>query len=138
MTHLWQDLRYGIRMLINKPAFTLAAVLVLALGIGANAAVFSLVNALLLKPLRIDKPEQIVGVYNRVTKKPDSYRAFSYPKYVDLRDSVPDQGFYDLHHMRLDYGGLVYSRVALDRVILPALERHAKKAAPVPTLSRVP
>jgi len=89
MAHFLQDLRYGVRMLINKPGFTLAAVLVLALGIGANAAVFSLVNALFLKPLRVEKPEEIVGVYSRDTKKPDTYRAFSYPNYVDLRNSNP-------------------------------------------------
>ncbi len=89
MMNLWQDLRYGVRMLLNKPAFTFAAVLVLALGIGANAAVFSLVNTFLLKPLHIDKPEEIVGVYGRDTKKPDSYRSFSYPNYLDLRESNP-------------------------------------------------
>ncbi len=89
MTNTWKDLRYAVRMLSNKPAFTLAAVLVLALGIGANASVFNLVSVLLLKPLRIDKPEEIVGVYSRDTKKPDSYRAFSYPNYADLRASNP-------------------------------------------------
>ena len=57
MRHLLQDFRYGLRTMAAKPGFTIAAVIVLALGIGANTAVFSLVNAFLLKPLRIDKPE---------------------------------------------------------------------------------
>ena len=57
----------------------------LALGIGANAAIFSLVNAFLLKPLAIHKAYELVGLYCRDTRKPDSYRAFSYPDFVDLR-----------------------------------------------------
>jgi predicted permease len=84
-----RDLRHGVRMLVNKPGFSATAVIVLALGIGANTAVFSLVNAILLKPLRIHNPEELVGCYSRNTNKPDDYRAFSYPNYVDLRDGNP-------------------------------------------------
>ena len=76
---------HGVRVLAKKPGFTAAAVLVLALGIGANAAIFSLVNAFLLKPLAIHKAEELVGLYSRDMRKPDNYRAFSYPNYVDLR-----------------------------------------------------
>lgn len=86
MSHLWQDVRYGIRMLLGKPGFTTAAVLVLALGVGANSAIFSLVNAFLLKPLQIVRPRELVGCYSRDTRKPDNYRAFSYPNFVDLRE----------------------------------------------------
>ncbi len=75
----------GIRVLAKRPGFTAAAVLVLALGIGANTAIFSLVNAFLLKPLTVYKPEELVGLYSRDTRKPDKYRAFSYPNFVDLR-----------------------------------------------------
>jgi macrolide transport system ATP-binding/permease protein len=81
-----QDIRYGVRMLFKQPGFSLAAVVVLALGIGGSTAMFSVVNALLLKPMLIRDSKQIVGVYSRDSKKPDSYRAFSYPNYVDLRD----------------------------------------------------
>jgi len=87
MNHLWQDVRYGVRVLLSKPGFTAAAVLVLALGIGANSAVFSLINAFLLKPLAVERPEQLAGLYSRDTKHPDVYRAFSYPNYVDIRDN---------------------------------------------------
>ena len=87
MGTLLRDLRYGLRMLLAKPGFSATAVIVLALGIGANTAVFSLVNAFLLKPLLIQKPDQLVGCYSRNTHKPDQYRAFSYPNYVDLRDA---------------------------------------------------
>jgi predicted permease len=89
MNHLWQDVRYGIRVLLNEPGFTVAAVLVLALGIGANSAVFSLVNAFLLKPIALNKPEELIGLYSRDTKHPDAYRAFSYPNYIDIRDHNP-------------------------------------------------
>ncbi|MBZ5608009.1 MAG: ABC transporter permease [Acidobacteriia bacterium] len=86
MSTLYRDLRYGIRTLLNKPGFALAAAAVLALGIGANTAIFSLVNAFLLKPLVLEKPEQLAGCFSRDSRKPDSYRAFSYPNYVDLRE----------------------------------------------------
>lgn len=74
-------------MLAGKPGFTAAAVMVLALGIGANSAVFSLVNAFLLKPIRVQNPEELVGLYSRDSKHQDAYRAFSYPNFVDLRDN---------------------------------------------------
>src|SRR5271154_2612701 len=89
MNQFWQDVRYGIRRLRMKPGFTAGAVLVLALGIGANSAVFSLINAFLLKPVHIDKSRELQGLYSRDTKHPDAYRAFSYPNYVDIRDHNP-------------------------------------------------
>ena len=86
MDHLWQDVRFGVRTMLSKPGFTAVAVIVLSLGIGANAAIFSLVNAFLLKPLNIKNAGELAGCYSRDTKKPDNYRAFSYPNYVDLRE----------------------------------------------------
>jgi predicted permease len=87
MGTLLRDLRYGLRMVLNKPGFSATAILVLALGIGANTAVFSLVNTLLLKPLRIQNPQELVGVFSRSVHQPDNYRPFSYPDYADLRAS---------------------------------------------------
>ena len=79
-----QDLRVGIRVLARDRMFTAVAVLVLAIGIGANSAAFSLVNALLLKPLAGHPAGQVVGLYNKDTAHPGSFRAFSYPEFLEI------------------------------------------------------
>jgi predicted permease len=82
---LLQDLRHSLRLLRRTPAFTAVAVGVLALGIGVNAAVFSVVNTLVLQP-RPGLIDRVVAVFSRDRVKPDAYRDFSYPAYVDLRE----------------------------------------------------
>src|SRR5688500_6241927 len=79
-----QDLRYGVRMLVKKPGFTLIAIITLGLGIGANTAIFSLVNTVMLRPLPVDAAERIIEV--TPSGKGQSIGAFSYPVYKDFRD----------------------------------------------------
>ena len=63
MDSLIQDLRNGFRTLLKKPGFTAVAIIILALGIGANSAIFSTINAVLLHPMPYDRPEQFVWIW---------------------------------------------------------------------------
>src|SRR5215475_10426284 len=85
MQTLLQDLRYGARMLWRNPGFTLVAMLTLALGIGANTAIFSFVNLLFLRPMPIANPEQVMRLFAEDSRGP-KFDVFSYPNYADLRD----------------------------------------------------
>src|SRR5262245_25401386 len=91
LADLWQDLRYAARTLRKRPTFALATVLTLAFGIGSNAAIFTIINAILLRPLPLPHSEQLQAVYTRFL--PSSGLDFPYfelsgPELADIRSRV--------------------------------------------------
>ena len=80
------DLKYALRMLVKAPGFTIIAILTLALGIGANSAIFSVIDAVLLHPLPFPRPNQLVAVWSRLAHDKLEKETESVPDYVDLRD----------------------------------------------------
>ena len=83
LTSLPQDLRYGVRVLAKSPGFSLIAILTLALGIGANTAIFSVVNGVLLNPLPFHDPEQLVSMFQEMPNFDNG--SISYPNFIDWR-----------------------------------------------------
>jgi predicted permease len=81
-----RDLKFAFRQLLKAPGFTIAAVIVLALGIGVNTAVFSLVNTLFFAPPAYAKPDEMVQLFSQDKKDPKKFRGFSYPTYRDIRE----------------------------------------------------
>src|SRR5215813_6532452 len=84
---LWQDLRYGARMLFKRPGFTLIAVITLALGIGANTAIFTWIKAIILQPLPgVAASDRLVMLHSALTRSDNQAISVSYPDYKDYRD----------------------------------------------------
>jgi predicted permease len=101
---VWSDVRFALRQLRRSPGFTIAAVLTLALAIGANAVVFSILNAFLLRPLNVSRPESLYQLQHGY--EASAYQ--SYPDYIDLRDrnrSFDDLVAYTIDEVGLDAGG---------------------------------
>src|SRR5690349_16485464 len=97
LSHLFQDLRYGMRMLQSKHGFTLAALLTLAPGIGANTAVFSVIDALLIKSLPYADSERLVEVHNTYPHNDLLNAGVSIPDYLDRRaqaDALQDSALF--------------------------------------------
>src|SRR5437016_14645396 len=93
---LWQDVKYGCLILISSPGFTTVSVISLAIGIGANTAIFSFADALLLRPLPVARPGEIitVGSMNSLESLRATALVSSYRDYVDVRDRAKSyEGF---------------------------------------------
>jgi putative ABC transport system permease protein len=106
LSTLWQDLKYGGRILRNNPGFTVVAALTFAIGIGANTTIFSMVNGMLLRPLPVEKPEQLTYL---LSKHEHWGNGFSYPDFEDIRSQTggafSDVALAGLFHM----DGLTYA-----------------------------
>src|ERR1700737_5623648 len=103
MISWFQDLRYAIRQLRKSPGFTIAAVLTLAMAIGANAVVFSVMNGLILRPLNVPQAQSLYGI----ERASDKDMSQSYPDYLDLRErnrSFDDLSAYSVTQVALDTG----------------------------------
>jgi putative ABC transport system permease protein len=86
METLWQDIHYGVRMLRKSPSVSIVATIALALGIGANTAIFSVVNAVLLRPLPFPNSDQLMTVWESDQTRGFLRGSYSYPNFLDLRD----------------------------------------------------
>ena len=82
MTGFWQDMRLALRTVLKQPGFTLTAAITLALGIGANTAIFSVINALILNPPNIVEPERVVALW----RTPKDQRTKNPASYLDLQE----------------------------------------------------
>ncbi|MGB9337464.1 MAG: ABC transporter permease [Candidatus Acidiferrales bacterium] len=103
MRTFWQDVRYGIRVLRNSPGLTAVIVLTLALGIGANTAIFSIVNQFLFKPLPVREPSQLTVIASSPKETPLLFQ-MSYPALQDLRKQTSE--FSDIFAYQIGVGGL--------------------------------
>src|SRR3984885_8549292 len=159
MENLLQDIRFGLRTLGKNPGFTIVAILTLALGVGANAAIFSLTDQVLLRLLPVERPRELVVLsspgrsWGRTWSDGDSAASFSYPAYKEIRDrnevfagllarfhvqvSVAGQGESELAEADLvsgNYFQVLGVRPFLGRV-LSAPDETAPAASPVAVLS---
>src|SRR6266536_2108606 len=82
---IMSDLKFAFRQLVNKPGFTAVAVLTLALGIGANTAIFSIIHGVLLKPLPYPEPDRLVTLWERSPQRGIEQESVSGPNYLDWR-----------------------------------------------------
>jgi putative ABC transport system permease protein len=149
MSNLFPELRYALRMLAKQPGFAFIAIFTLALGIGANTAIFSVVNALLLRPLPYPDPDRLVRIRERTPVFDSS--SVSYPNYLDWRAgqrTFTDVALYRRGEWNLSNpgSGAEAERVGAGRIsynffsvlgVFPELGRDLREADDVPNASRV-
>src|SRR5271163_4795024 len=94
MDTLWKDLRFAVRVLRKSPGFTAVVILSLALGIGANTAIYTIFNAYLLRPMPVDAPDRLLAIYVTAPNGGNNIDGFSYPQWKDFR--AQDTGLSDI------------------------------------------
>jgi hypothetical protein len=136
MSNFWQDLRYGIRLLGKSPGFTTIAILTLAIGIGTNTATFSVVNAVLLRPLAYREPNRIVTIAS-LWKETGQHGQVSAPDFHDWHDqatSFASMAYYEDEDCAVaSSSGGQYSHCAR---VTPEFLGHGRGPSDVPDLSR--
>jgi putative ABC transport system permease protein len=116
MHKLLQDIRYAIRTLLNKPGFTLIAVMTLALGIGASTAIFTVVDAALLRGLPYKSPDRLYHLWESTPQREFAQREFSYPDYQDYQQNQVLEGL----AAYTGGGGIMTGRGEPERVLAPS------------------
>jgi predicted permease len=107
MATLWQDVRYAFRMLAKSPMVTVVVILTLALGIGANTAIFGIVNGILFRPLPVKSPEQIMVLAGQAQGDTLGIFQLSYSQLADIRKQA--DAFSDVFAVQINFGGLSYA-----------------------------
>src|SRR6476620_6163778 len=117
MNRLFQDLRYAVRTMLGKPGFTLIAVITLALGIGGSTAIFTVVDAALLRGLPYKSPDRLYHLFETTPQKEFAQREFSYPDFQDYQhnDVLQDLAAYT------GGGGIMSGRGEPERVFAPSV-----------------
>src|SRR5688572_13860432 len=116
MINLFKDLRYAIRGSLKRPGFTAAAVLTLALGIGGSTAIFTVVNAGLLRGLPFKSPDRLYHIWESTPQKEFAQREFSYPDYQDYQQNQVFEGI----AAYTGGGGIMSGRGEPERVFAPS------------------
>jgi hypothetical protein len=128
MTAVSQDLVYAVRVLRKKPGFTLIAAMTLALGIGANTTIFSLIDGVLLRPLPYPHPERLVSLWTSYPASQGLPDIFSPPNYLDLAEMTKTfeaAGSYDNANFTLSDAGNAESSAESNAESIPGLRMSA-------------
>jgi len=128
------ELKMAVRQLLRTPGFTILALIIIRLRIGANTAMFSLINVLLFKPLTIEHPDELVRVHSRSLKPGEGHRSFSYPNFIEVRSQ--NDVFRDLTAFAVSMVGLTEGETTRRVFALSVAANYFSTFAARPVLGR--